>query len=284
MALITFARDTPVSEVLPALAKDGCFIVRDFLTPEQLSGLNAEIQPQLAKISPGSKRAPEDQYLNQDFHGARTKRLTRLLSFSPTLPEILEHPFIRGMLEATLLRYCNGVWLNTAQVIDIGPGETRQTLHRDGITYGRLFVESGRDGPEMMVTFMLALSDFTAENGATRVIPGSHRWSDVTDYGDFEQTVPAEMSAGSMLFCPTRTVHAGGANMTDAPRCGLGVAFNLSHLVPEEAHPFLVPEEIARKLSPRVQQMIGYRSFLDKEYAGVWEADFEDLADYLKLD
>ena len=71
---------------------------------------------------------------------------------------------------------------------------------------------------------------------------------------------------------------------TDRSRRGLSVSFNLGHLVPEEAHPFVVPEAIARKLSPRVQQMIGYRSFFDQGNAGIWQVDFQDLGDYLALD
>ena len=72
--------------------------------------------------------------------------------------------------------------------------------------------------------------------------------------------------------------------MDKRQRLALALSFNLGYLVPEEAHPFLVPDEVARKLSPRVQQMIGYRSFYQEGGAGLWTVDREELAGFLKLD
>ena len=104
------------------------------------------------------------------------------------------------------------------------------------------------------------------------------------DFGSQDQTVPAEMRAGSVLFYPGKTAHGAGANRTNESRLCLSVSFNLGYLVPEEAHPFVVPEEVARKLSPRVQQMIGHRSFYQEGGASLWTVDREELAVYLKLD
>ena len=108
---------------------------------------------------------------------------------------------------------------------------------------------------------MIAFTDYTEENGATRIIPGSNHWEDFEDRGTPEQTIAARMKAGDVLLYSGKTAHGGGANLTtDQYRRGVAFAFNPGFLTGEEAYPFLVSMDIVRQLSPRVQRLLGFRS------------------------
>jgi ectoine hydroxylase-related dioxygenase (phytanoyl-CoA dioxygenase family) len=135
-----------------------------------------------------------------------------------------------------------------------------------------------------MVNILLALSDCDAEAGATRVIPGSHKW-EFTERGSPEMTVPAAMRAGSALLFGGKLLHGGGANPTsNVKRRVVAAAFNPGFLVPEEAYPFVVPMDVARQMSPRLQQFIGFRSFHQKRGGSLWQHNYEELALHLGLD
>lgn len=140
--------------------------------------------------------------------------------------------------------------------------------------------------PEVACNCLIALSDFTEENGATRVIPGSHLWKDFSDRSAPEQTIPALLAAGDALFIRGKLVHGGGANRTaDSYRRAVAFAFNAGWLVPEEAYPFVIDLALAKTLSARVQQLLGFRSHhnASKGAPGLWQANHSELADHLGL-
>jgi ectoine hydroxylase-related dioxygenase (phytanoyl-CoA dioxygenase family) len=172
-----------------------------------------------------------------------------------------------------------GYWLNTGQAMIVGPGEKEQVLHRD-LALWPLFVEGGPRAPECMVSILLALSDFTEEVGATRMVPGSHRWESFHTVADPASAVPAVMPAGSAFLYLGKTIHGAGANRTaNSWRRGLHMSFVLGWLTPEEASPIGVPWEIARKYPERVQRMLGYVS---PRHTSVnaplqWLIDFKDV-------
>jgi ectoine hydroxylase-related dioxygenase (phytanoyl-CoA dioxygenase family) len=117
------------------------------------------------------------------------------------------------------------------------------------------------------------------------VIPGSNRWA-FEERGSPEMTVPATLKAGSAIFMSGKTIHGGGANVTsNFKRRVLSIAFNPGFLVPEEAYPFVVPLELARTMSPAVQQLIGFRSFHQfRQHGGsLWQHNFEEISEHLKL-
>ena len=66
----------------------------------------------------------------------------------------------------------------------------------------------------------------------------------------------------------------------DRTRRALAVAYNVGWIVPEDAYPFTVPMELARSLSPRAQQLLGFRSFGDN----TWVVNHQELATFLELD
>lgn len=272
---------TPAADILVIVARDGGVVIEGLLSPEQVSRFNAEIDPAVAALAPGSTHENE---IVQEFHGVNTKRLTNLVNRSDVFrDEIIDLDLVHELCDARFLEESGTYWMTTAQVIEIGPGNRAQMLHRD-LENWYPFVGMGPAGPEITLNFLIALTDFTEENGATRVIPGSHLWSDFEDRGSPEQTIPATMKPGDALFISGKTVHGGGANVTaDQYRRAVSFAFNPGYLVGEEAYPFLVSRDVAAGLPERVQRILGFRSQYPLGSPGLWQVDYAELADYLGL-
>ncbi|MEU7005181.1 phytanoyl-CoA dioxygenase family protein [Streptomyces sp. NPDC046332] len=279
--LTAVANDTPAEEILKIVTRDGGVIIKGFLTQEQIDLFNAEIEQPLRALAPGSTHENE---IVAAFHGSNTKRLTNLVTHSATFrSEVIDHPLVHEISDLVFLQESGTYWMTTAQVIEIGPGNKAQMLHRD-LENWFPFIGMGPRGPEVTINFLVALTDFTEENGATRVIPGSNHWSDFEDRGTPEQTIAAVMNAGDVLLFSGKTAHGGGANRTgDEYRRGLAFAFNAGFLTGEEAYPFLVDRELAKTLSPRVQRVLGFRSQYPTGSPGLWQVDYSDLSDYLGL-
>ena len=275
--LRTLPRHTAVEDILRGLDEDGGVIVRDFIDQDLLRRLNAEFNADIEKTAPGSAIVGEEMAV---FWGSRTKRFTRLAARAPAFAELLDHELMHQWAAHSLK---GDYWLNTGQAMVVGPGEAGQRLHRD-IVIWPIFEELGRDAPEVLISIMLALSDFTEEVGATRVIPGSHKWHDFMQTPKPEDSVGAVMPAGSALLYLGKTVHGAGRNVTiDQWRHGLHMSFVLGWLTPEEASTVGVPWDIARHYSPRVQRMLGYASpgRGNDGPAKNWLIDFADVRNYL---
>ncbi|MCP2279585.1 phytanoyl-CoA dioxygenase family protein [Nocardia amikacinitolerans] len=281
-ALESVPADTPVADILAIIRRDGGVIIKGFLAKDQIDRFNADVEAPLRALRPGSTH---DNEIVAAFHGSNTKRLTNLVTHSPTFRnEIIGKDLVHELCDAVYLEESGTYWMTTAQVIEIGPGNAAQILHRDlGNWYP--FIGMGPQGPEVTINFLIAFTDFTEENGATRVIPGSNHWENFEDNGTPEATIPAVMNAGDALVISGKVVHGGGANKTaDEYRRGVAFAFNPGFLTPEEAYPFLVDREVAETLPPRVQRVLGFRSQYPTGSPGLWQVDYADLADHLGLD
>jgi ectoine hydroxylase-related dioxygenase (phytanoyl-CoA dioxygenase family) len=281
-SLQSVPRDTPVTEILEIVARDGGVILKNFLARDQIDRFNADVEPALAALKPGSTHGDEEIAA---FHGSNTKRLTRLVELSPTFRnEIIDDDLVHDLCDATFLEESGTYWMTTAQVIEIGPGNDAQQLHRD-LENWYPFVGMGKTGPEVILNFLIAFTDFTEENGATRLIPGSNHWDDFEDRGTPEDTIPVVMNAGDALFFSGKTVHGGGANRTeDEYRRAVAFALNPGFLTGEEAFAFTVGLDTAKSLTPRVQRILGFRSQYPIGSPGLWQVDYADLADHLGLD
>ena len=256
-ALTTVSRNAGMEEILAMIERDGGVIVEDMIDPETLRLLNAELDESVANTAPGSRT---DDRLWKTFHGQSTVRFTRIATRSKTFVELLLHPTMLAWADNALLPSCGSYWLNTGQMMVIGPGEPAQALHRDNANWP-FFSQFGPKAPEVTVSCMFALSDFTDEVGATRVIPGSHLWPDYNVDGHQSQTVGAVMKAGSGLMYSGRVIHGAGANRTgDQFRRGLHVSYVLGWLTPEEASPLGVPWEVVRNLPKKAHRLLGYAS------------------------
>jgi ectoine hydroxylase-related dioxygenase (phytanoyl-CoA dioxygenase family) len=267
--------------ILEALYEAGGVIIEGLLTPEQVRSMNTELDGPLDALNPGSTH---DSDLIKAFHGSNTKRLTGLPTYSKTFRDhLLDHDLCHDILERIFHPQTGTYWLSTAQVIQIGPGNAAQVLHRDQGQF-QVFDRMGPSAPEAMMNFLVALTDFTDENGATRIIPGSHKWPDFAERGTPEDTIPAEMRAGDAALLLGKTVHGGGANRTQNEyRRAIAYAFQASFLTPEEAYAHTMPMELVKEMSLRAQRMIGFRSQYPTNSPGLWQFNYEEIGDHLGL-
>jgi ectoine hydroxylase-related dioxygenase (phytanoyl-CoA dioxygenase family) len=270
-SLVTLAPDAPMERILSVIEADGGVIVHDFLSPDLLRRLQSDLRPYVEGSEPGSR---EEGAIWQLFHGPRTKRFCGLAAKSPAFVELLLTSSLKAYADHFLLPHCGSYWLNTGQMMVVGPGEPAQLQHRDCANWPFF----PWPAPEVTVSCMFALSDFTAEAGATQVAPGSHRWSDPNRAPTPAEITQAVMPAGSVLLYTGNVIHAAGQNRTaDRWRWGMHVSWVLGWLRPEECHYLAVPIDVARKLPERVQQMLGYHSYQPTAYGGrLGLVDFED--------
>lgn len=242
----------PIEDVVAALDESGVVVVEDLLAPETLARFNAELDPLLDQVK------PDRDFLNPLlawFFGKHTRHLTAVASRSRTFAtEVIAHPVFLGVCDAVLRPSCARYQLNLAHVLDRGPGAEAQILHRDQLVW----VHMPRPHPELQVASMIALVDFTRHNGATRVIPGSHRWP-LERVPEERETVAAAMPAGSAVIYLGSTIHGAGANATpDQWRRGMHLSYVLGWLRTEENHYLATPPELARTLPRRTQELLGY--------------------------
>ena len=157
-------------ELAALLRRDGAAIVHNALTPSQLAGLNADLDDTITATSPGLRHPSAERMI--EFYGHSTIRLDGMPSRSAAFREVMLSPLLCGVADELLLPTCNDYLLNTGQLIQIGPVETVQRLHRDEDAWSCYPAPK----PLLQVEAMFALTDFTVENGATQVVPGSHLW------------------------------------------------------------------------------------------------------------
>ncbi|MFZ4717830.1 MAG: phytanoyl-CoA dioxygenase family protein [Ilumatobacteraceae bacterium] len=270
-----------VSAVLELLERDGAVIVRDFLDP----AVHARFRDDMVAHAAGHRAGAEsDHPLVAGFWGRKTTRFTRLAHRSPAFIDILTDPFYLQVADATLLPSASDYWMNTGQMMIIGPGEKAQWIHRDADNWPTL---CRPDGFEITVSCLYAISEFTAEVGATRVVPGSHKWEDYERRAEPHEICQAVMPERSGVIYTGRVLHSGGANTTaDQFRYGLHLSYVLGWLTPEEALPLGVDWSEVRHLSEQAQRLLGWRcSTPTDEFSGrVWTIDYEDVPAGLGLE
>jgi ectoine hydroxylase-related dioxygenase (phytanoyl-CoA dioxygenase family) len=236
------------------LERDGACVVDEIVAADQLRQLNRELDDHIAAAGPGLRSPTNDRMV--EFYGRDTVRIDGLPAKSDTFVDIMQAPLMHAAAQHFLLPSCEDYLFNTGQLIQIGPGETEQRLHRDEDAWGYLTAPK----PQLEVEAMFALSDFTVQNGATRVVPGSHHWPPERDPTESE-IEQAEMVAGSALFYLGSVLHGGGANRTgDQHRRGMFLGYVVGWLRTEENTFLTVPLEHARKLPRRVQELLGYKA------------------------
>ncbi|MGH7964585.1 MAG: phytanoyl-CoA dioxygenase family protein [Candidatus Binatia bacterium] len=255
-----FGPQIGADEVATALNAEGAAIVENTISLDMVEQIRGELEQHMPR-----------SYLGHDaFTGFKTRRLGGLTIKSPTFASLLTRPLMLSVCDRLLQPHCSLYQLAFTQAIEIGPGEPAQTPHRDDIVYS-----IPQPHPEFEVLFALALTEFTEENGATRIVLGSHRWGPER-IAHPEESVPAVMPAGSVLFFLGSTWHGGGHNRSPNPRVGVFAKYSLGHLRQEENQFLIAPPDVARTLAPELRALIGYK--VGTPYLGyVLEPELQDL-------
>jgi hypothetical protein len=237
------ATSTP-DEVAAILERDGAVVIDQLISHEEMDAIAAELRPFIDATAFGP----------DDFSGRRTKRTGSLVARSPKCRELVMNPLVMDT-NRKVLGHATSFQLHLTQVIAIGPGEPAQTIHRDQWAFDFFPFPKGY---EVQCNTLWAMTDFTEQNGATRVIPGSNHFDDKLRFKE-EESVPAEMTKGSVLLYTGAVYHAGGANRSDATRVGINITYNVSWLRQEENQYLATPLEIAKTLPLDLLKLMGYQ-------------------------
>lgn len=254
-----------ITQDLRQLDADGCVVIERLLSAAEVAALRDALRPHLTAELLG----------RNNFEGHRTERVYALVGKHPLFAALVEHPRILAISDALLEA---NYLLTASQAINIHPGETPQPLHSDDAFY-----RIARPRAAVSLSTIFALDDFTAENGATQIIPGSHRWDDryiqaffagidfrtrdagarVPEDAPLPPDLPAPlrdvtMPAGSVIVFLGTLLHRGGANRSARPRLAISNQYCEPWARQQENYTLAIPPERARYLSERVQQLLGY--------------------------
>jgi ectoine hydroxylase-related dioxygenase (phytanoyl-CoA dioxygenase family) len=226
---------------LDRLDRDGFTIVEDAIAPDlvdALAGALARLEREL-----GAKPA------GNGFEGRHTVRIYNLLAYGPPFDAVPVHPSVLPLVEGVLDEGC---LVSSLSSIAIDPGEAAQPIHADDQV-----IPLAKPHIPIVCNSMWALTDFTEANGATRLVPGSHRRGN-PQYGGEYETVAAEMRKGSVLIWNGALWHGGGANRTGERRLGLAMNYCAGFIRQQENQQLGLSPDLVRTFSPRLQELVGY--------------------------
>lgn len=236
--------------ILAALEQDGACIALDVLSNEACDSLLADFSPHLKELNLGV----DELGYREEFYGAQTQRLHGLFSKSASTEAVLVQPLMLALCQKILIEsgLADDVRLSNAELMVLHQGQTQQVYHSDAASWK---LAQQLESRELLLSANYALTDFTAENGATCVVPGSHRWEAGRKPSPIE-TCQAIMPQGSVLLYTGNVLHAGGANTTSEARTGLYLGYMASWLRPLENHLLTNRAEDVLALSVRAQQLL----------------------------
>lgn len=246
IARIAAADPDAATAVAAAIEAEGCAVLEGVLDPATCSSLIAEIDRVEAAhgISEGTN----------EFEGHHTRRIFDLIGKSESLRDLTIDSTVLPAVEEVL---GEGLLLSGTTSMNIGPGESPQLLHADDG-----MVTLPRPHPATMVTTLWALSDFRADNGATHLVPGSHRHESMPKPGDTHDVTVADMAAGSVLVLHGSTWHGGGRNDTvDERRYGVSVQYVAGWCRQQQNLMLGTDRDVAAGYPQRLQELIGYSMF-----------------------
>lgn len=227
-----------------AIQRDGYTVIEDFCDAQTLAAIRRGLAPHMSQHRG-----------RNDFEGFATERVYTLVARGRVFEQVTEDPRLLALLDQFLLP---GYLLSASQAICIYPGETAQSVHSDDGFY-----RQKRPRPPISMSLIAAVDDFTAENGCTEVIPGSHLWSDAEVAALKPDDLPGllkpmVMPAGAAIVFQATLLHRGGANRGKAAR----QAFTNQYCEPwgrTQENFFLgVPQDLVKTMSPRLQRLLGY--------------------------
>ncbi len=249
--------ETSPVEVATALNRHGCVVVTGVIDESVRAAFAREIAPWMESADPNAKldfkyETPEGPV---DFYPGNTRRVAAMVARSQTFRAFVTHPLMLSACDAILKPNCDTYQVHATAALMVGPGATVQVLHREEDPY-RFFFTLPR--PALVLASMWAISDFTAANGGTRLVPGSHLWPAERAPRE-DEIATAEMPAGSVLLWMGGTLHGAGANVSDQWRYGVFLSYSLGWLRQEENQYLDLPPEDARAIPRQVRDLAGYQ-------------------------
>jgi ectoine hydroxylase-related dioxygenase (phytanoyl-CoA dioxygenase family) len=226
-------------KLISYLNENGYVILESVINLEKVQLILNECRNLLNDVSTGSS----------SFGGFNTQRLFNLVARTRVLDDLILFPDLIAIVEGYL---DDQIQLSVASLINVKPGETSQPLHRDDSLYPLT-----RPRMPLTVNAMWSITEFTKENGATLLLPGSHNLQDESAPNE-PITITAEMPAGSVILYSGSLFHAAGSNLSDSERLGLSVVYSRAWLRQQENQFLGVPPEIARTLPRQMQKLVGY--------------------------
>jgi len=236
--------------VAAGLREAGCAVITDMTEPEKRQAITAELAEH---VDAAELKTSDD---SGDFYPGLTRRITALVARARSVDDLILDPSVNAMCQDILHENCLNHQLHVSAALVVGPGARAQELHREEDSFKFFPVPR----PNLILATMWAISDFRAENGATLVVPGSHRWEPDRIPSPHE-IIPAEMPAGSTLLWLGGTLHGAGANRSQDWRYGIILTYSLGWLRQEENQYLDVPVDLATDLSPELRQIIGYEMY-----------------------
>ena len=244
---------TQVTDWLRDYEEHGYVVLEAILSADELTEIREALDRILASSPTG----------RNEFEGLQTQRIYTLVARGKVFERLVEHPAVIALVERKLLA---GYLLTASQAIVLAPGETPQPVHTDDSFY-----VIPRPRPEISVSTMWAIDDFTEENGATEVIPGSHQWGDdqLIDnyYGDDSLQLPKEyaplleplvMLAGSCAVFAGTLLHRGGGNRSKRVRTALSNQYCEPWARQQENFFLSIPRDQVAQMTETLQEMLGY--------------------------
>lgn len=230
---------------LARLAEEGYTIVENAIEPDFIDALNETL------LSLEKELGIEPAY--NSFEGHKTLRIYNLLARARLFERVPVHENVLPLIEGVLDKGC---LISSLSSIAILPGERAQPIHSDDQVIGLT-----RPHKSVVCNSMWALSDFTEENGATRLVPGSHKWDHCPTYGEHYASIPAEMPKGSVLVWVGSLWHGGGAHKAEERRTGLAMNYCAGFIRQQENQQLGIPLERVKEFSPRLQELAGFGTY-----------------------
>lgn len=251
MAQIThLPANCSIQDIIEVIEEQGAAIVDDFVSQSWLEKFNTSIEPYIERYQPIDH---EEDFAN-DFFGKRTVRLTGLQHKAPSYIDLMTDERLLGVMDYFLGPNCGQFQLSSSEIIQTHLGETAQPLHIDDILW-----PVNTWAPDKLLQFntLVAATDFTEANGATHVVPYSHKWEPGREAKP-QDIARATMSAGSIVLVPGNTLHGGGANTDGSVRRAIVTSYCLGWLRTYENHFLHNTVEEASQWPENAQQLLGY--------------------------
>ena len=232
-----------IAERVAQIEEQGYTIVPDFLPPAEVAAIRHAFDTEV----------PITEMRAIGTTTGKTWRAHNLLAKTRAVDHLFLDPRIRALVEGVLGKHTQ---VNVTTLFNVLPGETRQFLHQDDGLW-----PIPRPHPHFVCNALIALDDQDEENGATHIVPYSHKWHD----RKVDQSVPTlqvAMRSGTMLMWEGGLWHGGGANRSaDRERMGFFMSHNVAYLRPQEIQLVSVPREVARQLPRELLRLLGYHRF-----------------------